>query len=67
MIQQERSQRVEFERSVQSDTDRRAQANKQKYSNDLQKLMDSIKVTVYSIPSPRNKYLLGLCEAILKF
>lgn len=43
MIQQERSQRVEFERSVQSDTDRRAQANKQKYSNDLQKLMDSIK------------------------
>lgn len=43
MIQQEHSQRVEFERSVQSDTDRRAQANKQKYSNDLQKLMDSIK------------------------
>ena len=46
MIQQERSQRIEFERSVQSDNDRRAQANKQRYGNDMQKLMDSFKVIV---------------------
>lgn len=43
MVQQERSQRTEFERAIQTDADRRAQANKQRYVNEMQKLMDSFK------------------------